>query len=428
MLPITYLPTAITRSANNGGPGASWRKVIRSKQKRPYVPAGYHLEHYYTLVNGTHTSKQLPTYWANYVAPGYPANFFTQDASNSPGLVISPGFFDTVGKKSLVNMGSYRQAALNRASSKFNELLREKAEMWTTLHERKQAMESFSKLSKHLNGWQDILWKVSHFVISPKRAAADLAKAIKQLVKNYTVGLSNTIHAFKQTASAVLEKRFRKAIVRWKEALKAGVKSIADIWLELHFGWIPIMKDVGSIISLLSDPIPDGAFSKNIRVSCEGVGLYPFSSHYASRKWIGTWKVKVGATIESVQKKLFLADSAGFTNPALVAFQLLPFSFLLDWVTNVSQYIESWTGVLGIKLGNVYTTVYGKAQMEGGWYERDSKGKVYAYAFAKSEGVYMDRTLSMPAVKFQTKEFNLGPLKAITTWALLVQQMRRFSH
>ena len=426
MEPITYLPAVVTRSSYRGGPGAIYKSVSKSKQKAPFVPAAYHSEQYTTLFGGTYTSKNLPSYWSSYVHPGYCTNFFAVDAYALDGCVLQPGFFTAPQSAPWTNMGNYRQQALNKASAKFDEVLRTSAETWTTFHERKQALQSFDRLAKTFEGFGSTLLKLTLLSLSPKQAASSLAKSLHQLARNGQVGLANTVRAFRNVPLGTLKKRFRKAINRWTERLKSGIGNFADIWLELNFGWIPLVKDTGAIISLLVDPMPDGAVTASTRVFGQGAGTCHIESHYATRAWTGTWYVKVGASILSVNKKLFTADTAGFANPFLVAWQLMPFSFLLDWITNVSQFIRSWTGILGIQLGDVYTTVYGKAKMSGGWYERDSRGTIYAFAKANSEAFYMDRSLTLPAVKFQSRELNFGPLKAITSWALLVQQLRKF--
>lgn len=426
MTPITYAPNMTTKSAFRGGPGAYWRTVTRSKQLPPYVPARYYRESAWTLVNGTYTSDVLPTYWTNYVYPGYCSNYFKNDSFASDALVISMGFFTAVGKPSIgVNMGTYRVSALNAASAKFNAALRDKAEMWTTFHERKQALQSMEGLSKHLHGFTDVVWDVAKGIMRPRAAAKKLAASLYQSIRNAKVGVSNTANALRKTDLKTLEKRFLSEIKRWQMRLKSKSSDAADLWLELSFGWIPTVKDLGACINILTEDPPSSAVEVSIRRYCQGSMLNNRSGHYGSRSWEGSWRVKVGAVVKSVDNRLFTADSLGFTNPALVAWQLMPWSFIVDWFFNVSQYLESWTGVMGITLGDVYTTEYGKAKMSGGWYETDGK-KVIRFAKANSEGFYINRTLSLPQVKFQKRDFNFGPLRALTTLALTVQQMRKF--
>lgn len=421
-----YLPVQSFSTSPCGGPGAMHWVKKRSVQKAPYVPADYWHERYYALVNGTYTSDPKPSIGPP-VAPGYRYTAFKLDEIGPRTCVLGRGFFDLAQSKGYEFMGNYRQSAINSAIAKFDSKLRDRAEVWTTFHERKQAIQSLEGLTKHLNGLSDVCWKLSLGLISPRKAAAALATSLHQSFRNAKRGASNTANAFRKTDLVILKKRFLAAIARWQRGLKGKIGNAADLFLELQFGWIPTLKDIGATVSILSDPAPSDVVSATSRLYCEGSGYYPRSDYFQTRKWTGTWRVKISAAIAEVNQPLFQLDSLGFTNPALVAWQLVPFSFIVDWFANVSQYLQSWTGILGVKLTNVYTTLYGTAKMQGGWFET-LNGKVVRFAKANTEGFYVQRTTSLPKTKFRFKDFNYGPLKAATIWALTVQQLRRFQN
>jgi hypothetical protein len=55
---------------------------------------------------------------------------------------------------------------------------------------------------------------------------------------------------------------------------------------------------------------------------------------------------------------LFVMNRTGLINPATVAFDLVPFSFILDWFGNFSQMFAAPTDFFGVSLSNYYETQY----------------------------------------------------------------------
>ena len=47
------------------------------------------------------------------------------------------------------------------------------------------------------------------------------------------------------------------------------------------------------------------------------------------------------------------ANQLGLVNPASVAWELIPFSFLVDWFLPVGKFLESYTDTVGMQLDNI---------------------------------------------------------------------------
>jgi hypothetical protein len=51
---------------------------------------------------------------------------------------------------------------------------------------------------------------------------------------------------------------------------------------------------------------------------------------------------------------LYLLSQLGLANPAAVAWELVPFSFVVDWFTDAGTFINSFTDFLGCSVTNSY--------------------------------------------------------------------------
>jgi hypothetical protein len=130
-----------------------------------------------------------------------------------------------------------------------------------------------------------------------------------------------------------------------------------DYWLELQYGWKPLLSDVHGAISLLNDREKDADrglvtvksgikskdyFERNISDSTAG---FVFST----RK---THKVEYKAFIrlDFVPSDAPLTQSLsqlGITNPLSLAWELLPWSFVADWFVPIGDYLSSLDATVG---------------------------------------------------------------------------------
>lgn len=117
-------------------------------------------------------------------------------------------------------------------------------------------------------------------------------------------------------------------------------------WLELHFGWSPLVGDIYDAIDTLQS---DFGRTKVVASASVQYGIsrdgYPYGSS------IGKYGVRTEVEMKVINPNLALATSMGLTNPAAIAWELVPFSFVVDWFTNVGQILESYTDFLGYDFG-----------------------------------------------------------------------------
>lgn len=136
-------------------------------------------------------------------------------------------------------------------------------------------------------------------------------------------------------------------------------KRAAGAHLEVIFGWAPLLTDIhAAATSVIQKGVPPVFVSAShqerimnkISVRDSGGWL----SHNLTDE--GVLRVKVGAQILIENPNTWLAERAGLLNPATVAWDLVPWSFVVNMFMNTGQLVQSLTDFSGLKLQNAYTS------------------------------------------------------------------------
>lgn len=168
----------------------------------------------------------------------------------------------------------------------------------------------------------------------------------------------NRLDKLRRAAAALSRGNFRKfyrelgtKAKRWRrlkagEKTKRAAKSLADIWLENSFGWSPLFGTIQDTFDALSDPRAKvsrhRAGSQDFRYKSGRVTDWDFTSAARIR-------ITLGATAEIDNPNAFLANRLGITNIGTIAVELIPFSFVADWLFDINTFIGSFTDWVGVK-------------------------------------------------------------------------------
>lgn len=167
---------------------------------------------------------------------------------------------------------------------------------------------------------------------------------------------------------------------RHRGLVQVRSKQASALWLEYWFGWSPFVNDIYTGIQLLDSPYPSS------RVT--GVGVDHLTQTTGYQYYDMTAIVKCGAYVSVDNEMLYRANQFGVVNPALVAWELVPFSFLVDWFVPVGNYLRSYTDFIGLSIRDPYTTYFLKGN--GGY--RNCRGELVASA----DATYVERLLGLP--------------------------------
>jgi hypothetical protein len=148
----------------------------------------------------------------------------------------------------------------------------------------------------------------------------------------------------------------KKALGFTGSPLRRGVpKTLADHWLEYSFGWKPLFEDIYSGMQALQTPIksirPRGKFTESLL----GISGSNSGGFISTQEVFGKRFCKQGCEVTISNPLLYLANNLGIVNPAVVAWELIPFSFVVDWFVNVEQFLSSGTDYLGLTVSKPWT-------------------------------------------------------------------------
>lgn len=129
-------------------------------------------------------------------------------------------------------------------------------------------------------------------------------------------------------------------------------KRWSERWLEFHFGWSPLIGDIYNAINVLQSNVPPN------RIRASGVEqrtLVQRSPPYLVTNHNGL-KIQARclyfADVEVSNANLHLANQLGLLNPFQVAWEVVPFSFIVDWFVPVSSFLGQWSDFQGLRLTN----------------------------------------------------------------------------
>jgi len=269
-------------------------------------------------------------------------------------------------------------------------------------------------------------------------ALAELGQSTRMITTRLTqlAGLARAIR--KGDLSAVtrvlrddfqsFDRKINKIAVGGRGKSRKVTKGFAGIWLETVFGWLPAVQDIYSSIDVLQNPIksirPSGSGSTDVRnVLITGSKGNWQSVGYHERRYEGMAHVKMGCEVSVSNPNLYLANNLGLVNPGTIAWELIPFSFVVDWFVNVEQFLSQGTDFLGLSVTNTYTTRSTDGVLfEADWnpYQNPMIASQYAtYASGNRNGGLSGPTLKVRPFKLPSWR------RAATASALLVQVLSK---
>lgn len=135
-----------------------------------------------------------------------------------------------------------------------------------------------------------------------------------------------------------------------RNVIRTTGQEASGLWLEYWFGWSPTLSDIHNAANQLSEPTKLDGTSHKGQSSNRGYK----ADQYQSVSW--RRRIRTGGKARMINPNLYLASQCGIVNPASVAWEIIPFSFLADWVFDVSSFLGSYTDFHGVELSDVYTS------------------------------------------------------------------------
>lgn len=280
-----------------------------------------------------------------------------------------------------------RDSAIDKARTKFVSQMRgEAAEMAVALAERKQAVQMMASRATQLYSF---------------------TRAVRKF-------------QFVKAAEILGVKDARRKVSKLN--LKRKSQAFANNYLEFHFGWSPLISDIGSVVDLLQGEIAPLQIRGRGRdalkwMSSTNSGWPYYNAETLTHELVA--KSVVQATVTVSNPNLYLANKLGFTNPATIAWELVPFSFVVDWFVNVSDFLGQFSEFHGLSVSNAYYT----AHTNDLYYHYVSYPYAGQSASCTMTGASTRRTLGIPSVSLGVRRpWTFSVRRGLAAISLLIQQ------
>jgi hypothetical protein len=150
------------------------------------------------------------------------------------------------------------------------------------------------------------------------------------------------------------KKKHRRGLKPHEMSNREVANQASGLWLEYWFGWAPMLNDMFTAGDNIQQPLPGGkAYG-----SAGGNVFVDNSTSYQKDLASLLVKYKIGAEFALSNPNLFLLNRLGLANPAQVAWELVPFSFVADWVTDFGSYLSSLSDWVGLEQSNPWVTCF----------------------------------------------------------------------
>lgn len=274
--------------------------------------------------------------------------------------------------------------------------------------------------------------KASHAKLYKK--LADQKANLLDIARTYVESRNMVVARLMQLIKAAqalrrLDLRGVQSALHLRKPPKLKEKKFSRQWLELSYGWAPLLSDIYQITTDMFSTRLGFIRGKTIWVK-DIDRTFLVNGGMAEARFRGTQKTVITAAVfaELDQGLIKSASQYGLTNPALVAWESVPWSFVVDWVLPVGDWLESLSALHGLIISNASVTtrseVTGTMRIERSRYPNDYRivqhGAIKVSNFKMHRGLGID---TPPPPSFDS-DF-LSPLRGLNAIALLRQTLSK---
>lgn len=237
----------------------------------------------------------------------------------------------------------------------------------------------FTYVRKDSAPWWE--WNLPSLPASDSSLQSLLVMKALASVKDEKINLAVTLAEMRSTIDMIRKhaSKFAKAYAfakrgKWKQAYdtlgigrnyKQGRRDLAGGWLEIIYGWLPLLADIKGGIDEVNRKVNAEGYTIVGRAKAERLSVST-----ATRDNFYRWGDGVRITTEfrsNVTQKVALwyrldlpnlqrAAAVGITNPLTVAWELTLFSFLVDWWASIGDWLASLDATIGLEyMGGTHT-------------------------------------------------------------------------
>lgn len=223
-----------------------------------------------------------------------------------------------------------------------------------------------------------------------------------------------------------LTKRAKKTLAHYARNWRNVSANLGDAWLEFHFGWEPLVKDIDTCLQLMSKPLTGVKVDIHSRTLLWKYNWsYQRANPFSLTRSRADVKVRANCTctVDIDSPSRTYQSILGLNNPGLIAYSLIPFSWMFDWVNYLGSYISQFSDLSGYAVTNASHN-WKVTSLGNGSYEYPRGNLAAANGFG---GVYFERATGIPSVTLTWRPLpsRLSVSRGLTAASLLALQLKR---
>ena len=256
------------------------------------------------------------------------------------------------------------------------------------------------------------------YVTPAEWAALETASYARLRGKLYkgSAALGVTIGSYKESRE-MISARYRdvhnktEAAARILQRIPSGVSrknmaQIGGVYLEYLFGVVPLYEDILAATTTVCQLADRLDFVRaGSRAYLDKVEKYSSPLKILS-KISGEYRVVQAAGVRIGNPNLWLAERAGLLNLGSVAWDLVPWSFVVNWFVNVNTLVQQVTDFVGLQFDNVTVT---RKITSNTYYSASAVHDPMDHSYLTAREVFKSRTvgnLAKPSLQFRLPEVN----------------------
>lgn len=206
-------------------------------------------------------------------------------------------------------------------------------------------------------------------LIKAKDQKLDLSETLVDIGKTISMvayRAQQVISAYRHARAGRLGKAAATLGLSRKEISRRGIagnsKAIANGWLEMQYGWKPVLNDIFNGIRAVNEGLAkDPNHTYVVRRLSEGL---PFVNRDVSFVWASESLTAHADVDVEVKYRFRLSDAnlayltgLGLENPLYLAWVAMPMSFIVDWLVPVSDWLSAISAPLGLTFVSGYCSM-----------------------------------------------------------------------
>lgn len=267
----------------------------------------------------------------------------------------------------------------------------------------------------------ECILKIGDRKMSLAESLAESGKAIDHLART-SISLFRALRALRRGNMRGVAKALGVSF----GGLSSG-KTQASRWLEYQYAWLPMLSDIYSAAGIAKDGLgkkpPVISAVRNLSDS------YPWSplgnTGYADMEGLMRINHRCKLWYRMDDETLYRLNQLGLINPLEVAWELVPYSFVLDWFIPVGNVLAAWSATMGITFVDGAITSHAEGTASGrhkATYGTRENRKVRGNWYIEQKGIYRQVVSSaVPTLYFKSPFSTTHVLSALA----LLRQLRK---